>query len=743
MKPTVKHSAGFFAICLVFSAAAFATPAENLISRTPPQTFFFAATSGIEALAEPFGQTDLGQIWNDPQVQTFVKTVLDQISEPNLAADDSGDMARMRTALQLARMALRKPCLFGSLYDPQDASDFGAFYVLLDAGEDKPRYDQFMENELPSLLDIRPESGYMGSVPVRQARLCEKTVLYWGWQDTLLIVGINDPKGLAVSRLRRASGAGLPPQLAGLAEHGDALAVYFNTPMLMAAVKAGSEQKSPGDFAQAEAVLRELGMGDLGPAAIRIGFEGQNVAAEGFVELPAPHTGLPAALFPVDRDLLCKADPKAFDVCAFSVRPDAVYDAVLSALKTAAGEDFDEVEAQLGKIEKEIGFSIRGDLLGSMTGAFAIWTIPAWTNPEAPNGGGGVIARLKSPEAMHKSLTALQTLLQSKVPQGQLQIQTQQRGGRDVHIFVSPFLSMMQVLPCWVIEGDCLVIASHPALTDAACTRAAPADTTGSFCAGDEFSAYRDWYPAGAWTITYSDTKTQMRQTMTQLQQIWPMLTMAASEEGLRLPMMLPNISSHIEKLGPSVSYSLLTPRGLECRYVGLGVQSNTDMASTSGSAMMLAILMPALSRTKQISQRVVSGTNLKSIGAAAYVYANDHDGRFPPDLETLIREADLSPKMLESPYTKSAPGPDYYYVSGLSDRIEKPAETLLAFDNPRLVRDKINVLFVDGHVELMDPPAFARVLRATYEGLGRPLPAELADYVAEISPADSPAPSH
>jgi len=45
--------------------------------------------------------------------------------------------------------------------------------------------------------------------------------------------------------------------------------------------------------------------------------------------------------------------------------------------------------------------------------------------------------------------------------------------------------------------------------------------------------------------------------------------------------------------------------------------------------AMLLAILMPALNKVKKIAQRVVCGTNLKGLGNAMVVYANDFDGRY------------------------------------------------------------------------------------------------------------------
>ncbi|MBN1972871.1 MAG: prepilin-type N-terminal cleavage/methylation domain-containing protein [Sedimentisphaerales bacterium] len=46
--------------------------------------------------------------------------------------------------------------------------------------------------------------------------------------------------------------------------------------------------------------------------------------------------------------------------------------------------------------------------------------------------------------------------------------------------------------------------------------------------------------------------------------------------------------------------------------------------------ALLMGILMPALSRVRQIAFRLICGTNLSGIGKAMMVYANDYDDEFP-----------------------------------------------------------------------------------------------------------------
>jgi prepilin-type N-terminal cleavage/methylation domain-containing protein len=46
--------------------------------------------------------------------------------------------------------------------------------------------------------------------------------------------------------------------------------------------------------------------------------------------------------------------------------------------------------------------------------------------------------------------------------------------------------------------------------------------------------------------------------------------------------------------------------------------------------ALLMSILMPALSRARQMSQRLSCGANLAGIGKTIFAYSNDYDGAFP-----------------------------------------------------------------------------------------------------------------
>jgi prepilin-type processing-associated H-X9-DG protein len=135
--------------------------------------------------------------------------------------------------------------------------------------------------------------------------------------------------------------------------------------------------------------------------------------------------------------------------------------------------------------------------------------------------------------------------------------------------------------------------------------------------------------------------------------------------------------------------------------------------------------MMPALHRARNQARRVTSAANLKQIGVALVLYANDHDGEFPTDLKNqdfLRYLRDSASKVLESPLKpKEFDGPSYIYIAGQS--AESPSNNILAYENPAFCREGLNVLFVDSHVRWMKPDEFLRELEATYNRLGREMP--------------------
>jgi hypothetical protein len=126
------------------------------------------------------------------------------------------------------------------------------------------------------------------------------------------------------------------------------------------------------------------------------------------------------------------------------------------------------------------------------------------------------------------------------------------------------------------------------------------------------------------------------------------------------------------------------------------GWQTTSVGSQDSGPVMVVApvvgvtaigagLLLPALAKAKVKAQTVNSINQLKQLGLAARIYANDHDGRFP-SAERWCEELEPvagSPKVFKAPNDGGPGRCSYAYNEKLSGRNEAkiPPETVLFFE--------------------------------------------------------------
>lgn len=712
-------------LCCLISASASASPAEQLMARVPGNTTFLIATSGKDALEGDFRNSYMGQIWYDSQVQNFYHGIVDPLLSKVPEGMDPNEMEQIRAAVNFAEMCIRKPLAIGIIPNADDPETFVSLYFVMETGADKPAYEKLLTDFLKG-MQVAPKARTVGGFSVSVPEVSEETPVYWTWAGSVLVAAVNDPAGRIIQSFGTGNTFQPGQAFSGLADHGDVLASYWNLQSFLSQLKLLIEQEEGAENAgKFQSALQKLGLDQVGRLAMRAGFNGPNLSAETLLENPSPPRGLFAQLGTVRPDILCAADKRAFEAVAMNISLAGMYDVILNTIQAAVSpEEYTAARKPIQDLEAELGFSIRQDLLGSLAGPMVGYVIPAYTIPEVPNGGAVLIADLKSPELFDKSMKALQQYLQQQA-RDQLQIQCQTVSEKQtLCIWASPFLSIMQVMPCWMIQDSKVILATNPSLASPAAALLESNTAEGSICQTDNFQRVQADYPPVAVSLSYSDTAVQMRQMLTGVQQFWPMVAMAATQKGIMLPMILPNLDKYISKLPPAVCYTIQTPRGLESRYTGPGLE--VSVSTIGGGAMGAAILMPALSRARETARRVVSAANLKSIGLACLVYSDDHNGKFPSDLEVLLKEAGLNPKILESPYPRGGmltSGPDYIYIAG-QDTTCSP-QNVLVYDNPTFSRDEMNVLYVDGHVEAVDLAKLRDKVTKTYENLKRPIPEE------------------
>lgn len=717
--------------------------AEKVSSRLPDDTLAFIASSGMERLKPAFDQSSFGQIWNDPDVQSFYIQIRDLILaaiRKDIADSDTQAEEEITWICDLAKEVIQSPLAVGMIEVPARNSPdmpFGFIFVI-DAAKRKdklqPLIDQFEQeagkNET-TIIDTK-----IGDIPLKTVEDSDIPVA-WGWVQNYFVFLINADSPNALKNLKTPLTKANP--LSRLPGNGDLLAAYCDFQKVGALVSRSMESEGDTDtLSTIRKVMDVLGLRKTQSLTLRAGFSGKDLIVDKWFNIPAPQTGIFTAVKPVDRKLFARTDARSMTTMAWNVDLGVLYDVVIKTIETAMGneQDTQEMHKAIDDFETQTGIQIRKGLLASLDGTMMVQAYPSLVMTEVPAGGFALVAGMKDADLFEQQIKSLIERFGKDLKPDMLQIRSGKlETGQTQTFLINPTMSMMQIVPNWVISDNRLILTTNPNLTTILLKQHA-SDKPAFASLGDDkaFQTLTAKLPADTAFIRYSDMAVSSKQGYQQLQQFWPMMSGIASGQGITLPTMLPDIQEQLSGLNKSVAYGYLDKEGLHAHYQGSGLEATTG--SVAGGAAALAILMPALNKTKTIAQRVVAGTNLKGIGTACHVYANDHQDKFPPNLEVLIEECDVSPKSLESPRKpKDHSGPSFIYIAGQS--VSNPPTNILAYEDPSFVKDgMINVLFVDGHSEAMKMEPFQEALKKTCEQLGRPMPDESKSEDPQSGPA-------
>lgn len=713
------------AVGVTCSAVAAGSPVEELTKVLPDDVWFFMATSGCDSLKGDFEKSVLGRLWNDPSTQTFCTSVKTELlaKARQEAPADAEVPKKIEMALEYAQLVSSRPLVVGIAPVEVKEGPPGCLFAILDAGDRKADLTAAL-NELEAMLgEDEIVDVEVGSLKMRGPKDRREAPVYWGWVGNRLVIAGNDAQGAVLKRLvsPRAAAA---ENLRKVPGHGDAFVVHYDFRKLLGMAGAfAARQGADKEWGIVKVALAELGLANLGTMTARVGFSGPDLVCDAFIEAPEPRKGLFAASRPIEVSLLGLVDSRAVTASALNYDLGGLYDTVMNALQAASGQDvYPVVQQGLAAIQSEITFNIRQDLLGTLAGPVVSYSLPAGKMVEAPMGGFVIVAKLSDPALFEKTMTTLGEYVAGKA-KGMLQVGAQTGDdGRTIHIWTSPMLAFAQIMPTWsVVEGQA-VIGSNTALCKMATAQtAAQGERAKSLLDTEGFKKVAAELPRNLLSLSYVDSQAQFTQLMTQAQQLWPMAVMGAMQKGVKLPVMLPSLGQIAEDMRPSCEYCYAKPDGLYSHYQGSGVE--VTLTGVAGAAVGAAVAMPAFARSREQAQRAASMSNLRQLALSVVMYADDHDGEFPDDLDQ-AKPYYGGTQVLQSPRKpKSFTGPSYIYVPGHSTSDPSASKSVVLYENPAFCEDTIVVAFLDGHVEAMKPDAFRQALEATYERLGRDMP--------------------
>jgi prepilin-type processing-associated H-X9-DG protein len=711
------------AVGLAQVAPAAGSAVDELTKVLPDNVVYFVATGGGAALDGDFQKSVLGRLWNDPGTQSFVGSIRTELMTMlNKEADEDEEAAMVAMALEYAQLALDRPLVVGVAGVEAEEGPPACVFAILDAGDRKSELAaaltkaEAMIGEEEEIAEIE-----VGSLKMHGLKDNDEVPLYWGWVGNHLVFAVNDAKG-AVAKHVLAPRAAATDHLQKIPGKGDLVAVYYDVHKIWSIVDAfAASEGEEEDLAPVKAVFKQVGLSDVGAVVGRVGFSGTDLVSDSFVEAPAPRTGLLAAFKPVDLTLLGTVDAQAVTASAFNCDIAGIYDMVMNAIKTASPDEaYPEIQKGLAEVESELGFRIREGLLKSLAGSVVFYSLPAGKMVEAPMGGVVVGLKLNDPALFEKTMTSIGAFA-TQMSEGMLQVGSQAGDdGQTMHVWASPMLAVAQVMPTWSIVGDQVIIGSNTALCKMGLKQAASQDVSKSSLLQTEgFKQVAKALPQGLLSVTYTDSQVMFNQMLMQAQQFWPMAAMAAMQADIKLPVMLPSLGHIAKDMKPSCEYSYADAAGFHSHYQGSGLE--VSLRGIAGTAFAAGLAMPALARARVQGRRAVSMSNLKQLGLAVHMYADEHDDKLPPDLES-AKAYYGSDQVLQSPHKpKDFDGPSYIYIPGQT--LAMYPGNFVAYENPAFCAEGVNVLHLDGHVEFMKPEMFREELKGTYERLGRIMP--------------------
>ena len=600
--------------------------------------------------------------------------------------------------------------------------------LVVDAGSDATRLAQTLHDAATQAGEVEIEQHSIQGVAFERVHLGNSPLsVVWGVHEHRFILALGDT---AVGKVIDCIG-GKAPNLADADElkfdrekikarvDGRFLCVYGNVQRIIQRGKAIAEELTGGLPETVDPALNELGLTALRSKYVHIDeVDGQpRVAA--FAHVDGPMKGL---LKLWDQKPLTDEDLKIIPKDAYwaeltNVDLAGLWKEALRIIEALAPDRVPAVEGVLAMPTTMLGFSITDDLLPAFGDTWAIF--------DAPEHGGillsgtVLVVDVNDPNNVQGMLQRVMELVTPLVKQKDvvLQVKQMQHGGHTIH-YVLAGGAPVPVAPAWGMVGNRLVLGLYPQTVATALKQVDPQTRGESLLDQPDFKAARAKLPPDAQSVGYFDSRYFARMFYPFVTAFGTMGLSMLGKYGADIDLsVMPPLPEFVAKVTNYVGTTSKDKDGILYASVGSGAQP--VMLAAGGTAMATSILLPSLARAREVSKRAVSSANLRGIGQACLMYAKDHQEKFPPSFDALLKDGMIAQAQLRSPRDpdEDEDAVSYVYIAGQT--ATSAAQNVVAYE--KLFGDEgTNVLFLDGHVQWTTTDDFRREVRETYERLGR-----------------------
>ena len=486
------------------------------------------------------------------------------------------------------------------------------------------------------------------------------------------------------------------------------------------------EQKDKANWVKARDALGLTGV----KSAIWTGaFDGKDWSCKAFVAAPGPRTGLVSLIDskPISDDLL-KLVPSTAVMCMAghfdAAKLMTESRAVAGRIDPNGPKQFDQ---KLEQFHSMTGVDLEKDVIAPLGDEWAMYTDPnvAGTFSFAAT----LISRPKDPAKLDQSFVQLGRAVTNlsgivMAPKGMsIPVREMKDGELTIHYFATPVLR-----PSWTIDNGVLYVGLFPQVVSAAVANA-KAPGRKSILENDSFIAVRkrlgnDIKPT---CISYVD----LPKTAPGIYPAWLFISGYAGFADLfgapGPAMLIPPLNDLLAQLAPAGSISWVDDKGWHASgispFPGAQLLASDPSMNLGSTALVTSIMLPALNKSRETAKRVQCASNMRQIGMACLLYANENKGKYPPDLGTLLKTQDITVDAFVCPSSgNTVPGDlkganvdvqaawvnassSYTYLgAGLINSL--PAQTVVLYEK-KTDHDEagMNLLYGDGHVEWKQMP--------------------------------------
>jgi hypothetical protein len=395
-----------------------------------------------------------------------------------------------------------------------------------------------------------------------------------------------------------------------------------------------------------------LGIANLKSFAMTAGFDGSNWVTASSLEAPAPRTGLLAAFEPkpIDPALLARIPATAGSVSVYNFDAAKLFDTLSDAM--TARKDSDTAFHQVaGAATVVLGRNLRRQILEPLGSQWVLYSDSKLHSAVLMNHPRDAEA---ADDAMVSAMFGLTGLANAQIPGAATQpvVNVDQKRFKGIALtsavtkYVSPTEAMKDKILYLGLSADSVVAAANAA-------------ADGNLLHSEHFLAAQKKLGLTQFaSFDYCDLPSTAPAACKNFGPAGEQMSQMLKMFNVEMPRVeLPSVEQLPAHLSAALSVSWADADGVYSKSISpfpgsvqvLGDPQQMMVSATTVSTLAAAVVLPAIARARQAALANQGMSNERQLLVACIMYAQDHQGHFPPDLGALVSTGKIGVESLRS----------------------------------------------------------------------------------------------